>query len=173
MSMKASLVAAALSCAFGCTGEIVGGPPSDNTEVGFAVPRDRIELLPYHVRVQRLRDVARLTERDPALAVLAANANDLGDHDYSQGIRPKLQWNASTMSLWVKSLEPICESTAMHDRYPSFPGDLGALLEAAYGRAPTDGEVDEIWSATQGRPDEQRYQLTCLGLLSSLEFVTR
>lgn len=169
------LVAALALAAPACSGEISGdfGPEQEGEQDGFAVPRDRIELLPFHVREQRVVDVARLAAGDPALDILRANAYELGDHDYSTGQRPKLQWTASTMAIWVKAMEPVCASESMRAAYPAFPDDLGALMAAAYGREIADDEVAAVWSATEGHEADRRYQLTCLGVLSALEFVAR
>lgn len=169
------LVAALAAAAPACSGEISGdfAPEEEEQQDGFAVPRDRIELLPFHVREQRLQDVAKLAGDDPAFDVLRAHAYELGDHDYSTGQRPKLQWTSSTMATWVKALEPVCASEALRAAYPSFPDDLPALMTAAYGREVAADEAAEVWSATEGHEAERRYQLTCLGVLSALEFVAR
>lgn len=174
--MKTAAFALSFVClaATACTGEItgVGEEPAKEGE-GFTVPRDRIELLPYHVRLRRVQDVAGIPTGDPALEGLRTGAADLGAHDFSRGIRPNLTWDTATMALWVKALEPVCASDAMHQRYPSFPEDLPALLGAAYGREAAEGEAEDIWSASASLDDALRYQTTCLAVLSSLEFVAR
>lgn len=157
-----------------CT-ELISSEENPNPVGEFEAPRDQVELLPYHVRMQRLQNLVGVEADDAALEALRAGASELGAHDYGKGIRPSLSWTASTMALWVKALGPFCDSEAMHAQFASFPEALGPLMQKAYGREISEGEVDAIWSAkaASNLTPSVRYQTTCLGVLSSLEFVAR
>jgi hypothetical protein len=64
----------------------------------------------------------------------------------------------------------------MRDRYPKLPEDLGALIDNAYGRPATDDDRAIVRDAlaTAAELDEAtRYQIACLALLSSAEFVVQ
>jgi hypothetical protein len=73
------------------------------------------------------------------------------------------------MQAWVKAMVRVCDSTEFQGRYPTLLDDPGPLVQAVFGRDPTEDELTgftEITGAT-------RYQLTCLAVLSSLEFVAK
>jgi hypothetical protein len=199
------LAVAALSCCLlSCTGIIDGtresggskGPdtgtpaPGPGTNSGtpepgetpaqaelpkFKVPAQFPVLLPFDVRVSRLLAVVGLPYSDPAFELMRANATQLGDYDYANGLEPDNTWTAFKMSLWVQSLKPVCASQAMLTRYPSHPESLGPLVEAAYGRALSDQDSADMTAALGSLPltPESRTQTTCLAVLSSLEFLAQ
>ena len=134
-----------------------------------------LALLPFDVRLAKLAKVAGVSPDDPALAALRERRFELGDHDHSKGVKPDLTWSSARIGTWVKSLKPVCSSTAMRTRYPALPEHLGDLVLAAYGRHVTDEDraaVQETVAAT-ALDSESQYQLVCLAILSSLEFVAR
>jgi hypothetical protein len=141
----------------------------------FAVPAPFPVLLPFEVRISRLSAVVGLPYSDPAFDLLRANATQLGDYDYANGLEPDNTWTAFKMSLWVQSLKPVCGSQAMLTRYPSHPESLGTLFEAAYGRSLTDQDSADMTAALGALPltPESRTQTTCLAVLSSLEFLAQ
>src|SRR5438105_367268 len=83
-----------LSAMLGCYGAgrlEVGGPAVDPSQVSnvdippppaFAVPRDRILLLPFRVRLAKVARVIGVPANDPILASLLAVRIDLGDYDF-------------------------------------------------------------------------------------------
>lgn len=182
----------------GCTGIISGDRPSGSTggdpaavvpgsdgEPGakepkaelprFKVPAQFPVLLPFDVRISRLSAVVGLPYGDPAFDTLRANATQLGDYDYANGLEPDNTWTAFKLSLWVQSLKPVCSSQAMLARYPGLPESLGPLVEAAYGRALSDQDSADMTAALGALPlsPESRSQTTCLAVLSSLEFLAQ
>jgi hypothetical protein len=197
--------AAALSCCLlSCTGIIdgekqAGGTPGEATAAPglgtnpnsgtpgqtmtpgqaelpkFKVPAQFPVLLPFDVRVSRLLAVVGLPYSDPAFDLMRANATQLGDYDYANGLEPDNTWTAFKMSLWVQSLKPVCASPAMLTRYPSHPESLGLLVEAAYGRSLSEQDSADMTAALGSLPllAESRTQTTCLAVLSSLEFLAQ
>ena len=76
------------------------------------------------------------------------------------------------MQNWVRGLMPVCDSDVMQSKYPDLVDDPTPLIRDAFGRDPTEADLEpltDIASSTQ--PDATKYQLTCLAVLSSLEFV--
>lgn len=132
-------------------------------------------LLPFEVRLSRLSAVAGIASSDPAFDLLRANATQLGDYDYANGLEPDNTWTAFKMSLWVQSLKPVCASQAMLTRYPSLPERLGPLIETAYGRSLSAQDSADMAAALGTLPlsPEARTQTICLALLSSLEFLAQ
>lgn len=120
---------------------------------------------------------------------------DLGDYDHAKGINPDLSWGSARMAAWVAALRPICNSAVMKERYPEFPIDLPELMHDAYGYTPTADELapflalfdgaDDPDAPDQGGIDDKgtgpidplspaaRYELGCLAVLTSLEFVAQ
>ncbi len=148
--------------------------PSNSTHP-FDLAVDAPQLLPFTVRLARVAAVLGTDIDAPALETLRKNRTGLGDHDFANGQQPDRLWSASRMSLWIRSLKPVCASQAMRDRYPALPEDLGALIQAAYGRAMTADDraaIDEVLGTATLDP-ATRYQLVCLAVLSSAELVVQ
>ena len=157
-----------------------GGTPGPTTPGQAAIPKFKVPaqfpvLLPFDVRISRLSAVVGLPYSDPAFDLLRANATQLGDYDYANGLEPDNTWTAFKMSLWVQSLKPVCASQAMLSRYPSLPESLGPLVETAYGRTITELDTADMTAALGSLPlsPESRTQTTCLAVLSSLEFLAQ
>ena len=77
------------------------------------------------------------------------------------------------MALWIKLMRPVCQSPAFSAKYPMLRTDASALVAAAYGRPADATDLDSIRTGLAGVPDERRAELTCLGVLSGVEFVAR
>jgi hypothetical protein len=149
--------------------------PTQRAVPNFKVPAQFPVLLPFKVRISRLSAVVGLPYSDSAFELLRANATQLGDYDYANGLEPDNTWTAFKMSLWVQSLKPVCASSAMLTRYPSLPESSSELLEAAYGRSITERDTADMTAALGSLPlsAESRTQTTCLAVLSSLEFLAQ
>jgi len=179
------LALAAASMLPACTGDIEilrrgeapNAPAATNEESeAFELAVEQPQLLPYNVRLGRLSAVVGVPTSDPVFELVRKNRTGLGDHDFANGQQPDRLWTASRMSLWVRSLKPVCASKAMRDRYPELPADLGALIENAFGRPATDEDraiVTEALSTASELDEATRYQTACLALLSSAEFVVQ
>lgn len=132
-----------------------------------------VALLPFDVRLAKVARVAGLPIDDPALAQLRARRFELGDHDFSIGVRPDSSWSVSRIGAWVKALKPVCASPVMRHRYPSLPQNLDAFVLAAYGREATNDDRAAMTEAVSALDAESKHELVCLAVLSSLEFVSR
>lgn len=135
----------------------------------------QVQLLPFDVRLAKVAHVVGVAPEDPLLEPLRARRLDLGDHDYATGHKPDLAWTSTRMGTWVRALKPVCASSTFRTRYPAFPDALDALSRAAYGRGATD-EDRQILADTLGKTAldaDTQHRLTCLAVLSSLEFVAR
>lgn len=141
----------------------------------FELDRANVRLLPFSIRFKRLQQLLGLGPDDPAFAVLLARRYELGDFNYALGVSPDLTWNATRMSAWIAALRPVCDSPAMHARFPSFPDHLDDLLTAAYGVTATPEQLAgyEDLLGNAAFDDPTRYQLVCIAALSALEFVAQ
>lgn len=170
----------------GCMGEIGSPPPRediarpDDPEVvpttAFEEPSDRMQLLPFDVRLNRLASVVGVPASDPIFDEVRARRFELGDHDYARGTGPDLSWTASRMAVWLRAVRPVCDSPQMRERYPTFAGSLDALVLAAYGRRATAADHDAYDAAIAGGApvdEAATYRASCLAFLSSTEFVAR
>jgi hypothetical protein len=134
-----------------------------------------IALLPFDVRLEKVARVAGLQVTDPLLDPLRARRLELGDHDFASGVKPDTSWTSSRLATWVKALRPVCASSRMRERYPALPEKLDDMVLAAYGRHATAQDrasVDQVLGGSPG-DDQARYEVVCLAVLSSLEFVAR
>lgn len=141
----------------------------------FELLRENSQLLPFHVRLAKLESVAGMTRDNPAFDDMMRNRYALGDHNFGQGIGADLTWSAAKMSTWVQSLKSVCNSPEMMERYPALPEHLNELVVAAYGREATVDDLAIVEDALADGvvPADQRYETTCLAILSTMEFVGR
>ncbi len=162
----------ALALPWACQNDIEG---SSNDGPAFDVPKNQVELLPFRVRLARVAQVAGVATDDPMLEEMRARAAELGDHDFSTGVRPNLAWTAARMSTWIKALKPVCTAEAFRARYPDLGADPSALIAAAYGRPAAEADLADIESALDGVAidGEERTQAVCFAVLSSVEFVAK
>lgn len=156
-------------------------PPADPTTGAAPLPdpfelgRDAVRLLPFQVRFKRLQQLLGVPAEDPAFDVLRARRYELGDYNYAEGINPDLNWTATRMTAWVAAMRPVCSSAAIKARFPGFPDHLDDLMTAAYGEAPEPAELaayDNLLGDASF-DDLTRYELVCVAVLSSLEFVAQ
>jgi len=162
---------------------VVGDPPVVDPEAdpavqgpksAFGLDRAQPQLLPFGARLRRVASVAGVPLDSPILDELEANRIALGDYDFARGVAPDSTWTASRIALWAKSLRPVCASAEMRARYGALPAELSDLMKTAYGRTPTPEEISEITSVASEAgtmTDDERYEVLCLAVLSSAEFV--
>jgi len=156
-------------------GETAGPTAPGETGTAFELPRDKLLLLPFDVRMNMLAAVVGVALDDPMFDDLRAHRYELGDHDYASGTAPDLSWTASRMTVWLRALRPVCASDAMRARYPSLRDSLDAFVLAAYGRRATDGDraaYDEAVGGAGLTADEE-HRAMCLALLASAEMVAQ
>lgn len=184
----AALLVAATAAA-GCTGDIetfgsgndpqAPAGPGEEGKVGseaLDLAAEQPQLLPFNVRLSRLAAVVGVPTTDPIFDTVRKNRTNLGDHDFANGQQPDRLWSSSRMSLWVRSLKPVCASAAMKDRYPSLPANMPAMIDNAFGRPATDEDKANVEAALADAadlPEATRYQIACLAILSSAEFVVQ
>ena len=130
------------------------------------------DLLPFRVRMDRVRRLFDLSLDSEALSDMRAGRLGLGDHDYGAGHLPSHLWTASIMSRWVEALRPICQQ-AFSQNVADSPEAAGAFLERAYGRRVSLEEANALLDEVRILPESERSELICLAALSSVEFVAR
>jgi hypothetical protein len=156
-------------------GEGEGGSPNEpDPDPPFELPADEVELLPFHVRLANLERVTGLPQDHFAYTEVLRQRQMLGDHDYAAGVAADLHWSPQKMQVWVKALIPICDSTEFQAKYPDLLEDPSSLVQAAYGRDPTEAELEGLGELAAEEPDlAMRYRMACLAVISSLEFVAK
>ena len=153
----------------------LGGGTDEPVGPAFELPRDRLLLLPFDVRMNKLAAVVGAPLDDPMFDALWEKRYELGDHDYARGTAPDLGWSASRMTVWLRALRPVCASEAMRARYPSLRDGLDDFVLAAYGRRATDADLAQYDAAVSGAaldPETERNTM-CLAMLSAAEMVAQ
>jgi hypothetical protein len=151
----------------------VAAPPKPRTEKAFVPSADRIALLPFHVRLNRLAAVAGVATTDSMFAELQARRLDLGAHDFGANVAPDLTWSAQRMTTWVQALFPVCDDNRMKARYPDWRTSLDPFARAAWGRPSTAEDLQLLDAAVADEPTANKWRASCLTLLSSLELVSQ
>lgn len=158
-------------------GAVVAGPvappPRYRSERAFAPSTDRVALLPFHVRLNRLSAVAGVPTTDAMFSEIRARKLDLGAHDFGTNVAPDLTWSAQRMSTWVQALFPVCDDARLKTRYPDWRTSLDSFARAAWGRASTPEDLALLDEAIAEEPSANRWRASCLTLLSSLELVSQ
>jgi hypothetical protein len=135
------------------------------------LPVERLQLLPFEVRMKRLAAAVELPANDAVFAALRARATDLGAHDFANGVAPDLAWTAGRIATWVEAVLPVCADARVRSRYANWSTSLGAFALKAWGRAATNDDRAELVPA-QGLTDAEAWRATCVSLLSSAELLT-
>ncbi|MCR9161521.1 MAG: hypothetical protein ACE37F_30100 [Nannocystaceae bacterium] len=147
-------------------------PEPAEDEDPFELPGTEARLLPFHVRMTNLANLVGVEKDHFIFDELYMRRIQLGDHDFSGNIAADLAWNAQKMSVWVKSLEPVCGSIQFRDRYPNVSANPTPLLQQVMAREPDAEELEAYAAIVAGAPDTATADLlTCYAALSSLEFV--
>lgn len=108
-----------------------------------------------------------------SLSKLKADRLLLGDYDFSAAIIPKESWEATDMKAWVQAIEPVCASTDLRSRFPWSSG-ASAFVTATLGRQPSSIETGIIQDINQESiSDSEKFDVLCITILSSLEYVTK
>jgi hypothetical protein len=150
-------------------------PAKVRTERAFTPSADRLALLPFEVRLNRLSAVTGAPTTDAIFADLRARRLDLGAHDFGANVAPDLTWSAQRMGTWVQGLFKVCDDSRVKARYPSWSSGLDTFAQAAWGRTATDEDRQLLAEATSeaGASGEDAWRAGCLTLLSSAELVTQ
>lgn len=146
------------------------GPVDD--EAPFVLPTDEVELLPFPVRMTNLARLASVPTEHPMFFEAYDLRLLIGGHDYSVLEAPDLRWSAERMQNWVRALKPVCASNEMQIKYPDLVDNPTPLMREAFGRDPLPGDLEPMLDiANSTLTDDAKFQLACLAVLSSLEFV--
>lgn len=153
-------------------GQTPGEPGSEEPDTPFTVPKDEARLLPFPVRMQNLAHLTGRTLDDAIFLELWELRYQLGDHDFASGVAPDLRWSAEKMQYWVRGLKPVCASTAMQEAFPDLLTDPRSLMRQAWGHEPADEEVEALGDLDNEVPAEDQYTVTCIAVLTALDFVS-
>ena len=151
----------------------VAPPIKPRTGRAFSPSADRVALLPFHVRLNRLAAVAGLPATDPMFAQLVARKLDLGAHDFGANTAPDLTWSAQRLSTWIQALFPVCDDSRLRARFPDWRTGLDLFAQAAWGRPSTMEDLQLLDEVAADEPAANRWRASCLTLLSSLELVAQ
>lgn len=144
-------------------------PAPERPEV--LLPVERLQLLPFEVRVKRLAAAVELPANDAVFSALRARATDLGAHDFANGVAPDLAWTAGRIATWVEAVLPVCADARVRSRYANWSTSLDAFALKAWGRAATNEDRTDV-VPTPGLTDAEAWRATCVSLLSSVELLT-
>ena len=148
-------------------------PDPEEPSAPFRVPGDEARLLPFPVRMQNLARVTGQTLDHPMFLELMELRFQLGDHDFATGVAPDLRWSSDKMQYWVRGLKPVCASTEMAAAYPDLLTDPRPLMRQAWGHEPSAEEVEALADLEGGTvPPEQQFMMTCIAVLTALDFVS-
>ncbi|MEX1362818.1 MAG: hypothetical protein AB1Z98_06810 [Nannocystaceae bacterium] len=148
-------------------------PSEPEPDDPFNVPTDEARLLPFPVRMDNLAHVVGQDLQHPMFLELYELRYQLGDHDYASGVASDLRWSSERMQYWVRGLKPVCDSPQMRERYPDLLADARPLMRQAWGHEPAADEVEAIADLQGGAlPLDEQYTVTCIAVLTSLDFVS-
>lgn len=153
-------------------GQVPRDPGGGEPEGPFSVPDDEARLLPFPVRMQNLSHVVGQGLEHPMFLDLYDMRYQLGDHDYASGVASDLRWSAERMQYWVRGLKPVCTSTEMQAAYPDLLTDPRPLMRTAWGHEPSEEEVQSLADLQGGSLPEDQYMVTCVAVLTALDFVS-
>ncbi len=149
-------------------------PPSRvRSDRAFTPSADRVALLPFQVRMNKLSAVTGLPTTDAMFNDLKTRKLDLGAHDFGANVSPDLTWSAQRMSTWVQALFSVCDDARMKTRYPDWRTSLDTFARAAWGRPSTAEDLALLDAAISDEPTANRWRASCLTLLSSMEMVAQ
>lgn len=154
-----------------------GGAPQEpdpaEPTAPFRVPGDEARLLPFPVRLANLAHLTGQPTDHPMFAELLELRYQLGDHDFATGVAPDLRWSSDKMQYWVRGLKPVCASAEMQAAYPDLLTDPRPMMRQAWGHEPAAEEVTALTDLQNGTvPADQQYLVTCLAVLTALDFVS-
>jgi hypothetical protein len=135
---------------------------------------DRVELLPFEVRMRKLAGVVGVGVEHFMFTELRDLSLSLGDAEPGLGVDEDLAWTPERMRHWVAALQPVCSSQEFATRFADVGETPDELVQAAWGRAPNEAERDALGQvALQFSDPDTRRRFVCLAVLSSLDFVAR
>ncbi len=109
-----------------------------------------------------------------SLNALISNRFLLGDYNFSTNVIPNYSWGATEMLNWSENLQSFCSSPNFLNQFAWITA-AEVLMERAYGRMPDSQDMsifNEI-NTINNINDQERIQILCLTLLTSMEFITK
>jgi hypothetical protein len=144
---------------------VVPAPPRSSIEL----PPERLQLLPFEVRLKRLAAAIELPASDPVFDGLRSRATDLGAHDFANGVAPDLAWTGRRLSVWIEGIAPVCADQRVRARYADWAASLDAFALRAWGRPATREDAAEL---VTGLGAAETWRANCVVLLSGVELLT-
>jgi hypothetical protein len=144
---------------------VVPAPARSSVEL----PPERLQLLPFEVRLKRLAAAVELPVTDPVFDALRSRATDLGAHDFANGVAPDLAWTGRRLSVWIEGLAPVCADPRVRTRYADWAASLEGFSLRAWGRPATREDAAEL---VTGLGAAEAWRANCVVLLSGVELLT-
>ena len=124
------------------------------------------------IRINKLRYVMA-SEVGSSLDSLIANRFLLGDYNFSNSAVPNYAWGPTEIKNWSENLIPFCTSSNFVNQF-TWANAPAQIMQRAYGRVPASQDtaiINEINGLNVG--NQEKIQILCITLLSSLEFVSK
>ncbi|MDX2014748.1 MAG: hypothetical protein SFW67_31410 [Myxococcaceae bacterium] len=141
------------------------------TRSSVELPPERLQLLPFEVRLKRLAAAVELPVADPAFDALRSRATDLGAHDFANGVAPDLAWTGRRLSVWIEGLAPICSDSRVRTRLADWAASMPQFALRAWGRPSTPEDVAELVTGG-GLSAADAWRANCVVLLSGVELLS-
>lgn len=128
--------------------------------------------LVFPIRLNKLAAVIG-PNQGSSLDSLIQNRFLLGDYNFSNSAVPNFAWGPSEIRNWSENLEPFCASSNFVNQF-TWANAPAQIMQRAYGRTPDAQDtaiINEINALSVN--DQEKIQILCLTLLSSLEFTAK
>jgi hypothetical protein len=147
---------------------VLPAPPRSSVEL----PPERLQLLPFDVRLQRVAASVGLPVADPVFDALRSRATDLGAHDFANGVAPDLAWTGRRLSVWIEGLAPVCTDSRVRTRFADWAASMPRFALEAWGRPSTPEDVAELVTSGGSLSAADAWRANCLVLLSGVELLS-
>ena len=141
----------------------------------FETRHDRVNLLPYSVRIRKLMSILEANEDEFRNTEFYKSFETyryfLGDHNYAEGISEQTTFTPLQRAVWVQAVQAFCQSETLKARVNKNPRELIRRAFAVDYENHKKNLVDEIYQNSQD--NEEAFVISCTSLLSSLEFLTQ
>lgn len=143
------------------------GGTSETTPVDPDMVEPPPQLLPFEPRLARVANAIGVSPDHSMFNRLRTK--------HALGVLPDTEWKGLNIASWIDGLRPVCDSTEMLSAYPALPAELPALIQNAWGRAPSPEDLAAFTAPTAVSliSAPRKYQTLCLGVFTALECVYR
>lgn len=130
-----------------------------------------IEPLLFQIRLGKVASSLNVAENSAALSSLRTNRFVLGDYDFANSVSPRTTWESSDMGRWLDNIQPACSGARPTNPWPAA---ASTLFTRAYGRAMSAADTAVMNDIDRlSVPAEEKYEILCMVLLSSMEFIAK